>query len=145
MDLPFYHGPITKRDSEKLLLKDGKDGNFLLRDSETVAGAYCLCVSFGNLVYTYRIFSQKHGYFSIETTEGIRTELFPNLPELIAKYKQANQGMVTRLRHPVLVAVPVPTPAPAPANNPYLFWRRSKVDLEATFENNADDYVDVLP
>ena len=44
-DLPYYHGPLSKKDCETLLLKDGIDGNFLLRDSESLPGVLCLCVS----------------------------------------------------------------------------------------------------
>ncbi|EPY89675.1 hypothetical protein CB1_000087007 [Camelus ferus] len=45
MDLPYYHGPLCKRDCETLLLEEGVDGNFLLRDSESMPGVLCLCVS----------------------------------------------------------------------------------------------------
>lgn len=45
MDLPYYHGPLSKTDCESLLLSKGVDGNFLLRDSESVPGVLCLCVS----------------------------------------------------------------------------------------------------
>ncbi|XP_024607415.1 SH2 domain-containing protein 1B isoform X3 [Neophocaena asiaeorientalis asiaeorientalis] len=68
MDLPYYHGPLSKRDCETLLLKEGVDGNFLLRDSESMPGVLCLCVSFKKLVYTYRIFKEKHGYYNIQRT-----------------------------------------------------------------------------
>nr|XP_051713151.1 SH2 domain-containing protein 1B isoform X3 [Oryctolagus cuniculus] len=66
MDLSYYHGPLTKQDCETLLLQEGVDGNFLLRDSESIPGALCLCVSFKNFVYTYRIFREKHGYYKIK-------------------------------------------------------------------------------
>lgn len=45
MDLPYYHGPLSKQDCETLLLKEGVDGNYLLRDSESMPGVLCLCVS----------------------------------------------------------------------------------------------------
>lgn len=45
MDLPYYHGPLSKHDCETLLLKERVDGNYLLRDSESMPGVLCLCVS----------------------------------------------------------------------------------------------------
>jgi hypothetical protein len=45
MDLSYYHGPLSKQDCETLLLKEGVDGNFLIRDSESMPGVLCLCVS----------------------------------------------------------------------------------------------------
>ncbi|XP_008070256.1 SH2 domain-containing protein 1B [Carlito syrichta] len=133
MDLPCYHGPLTKQDCETLLLKEGVDGNFLLRDSESMPGVLCLCVSFKKLVYTYRIFREKHGYYEIQTVEGAPKQIFPNLKELISKFKKPNQGLVINLLNPIK------------RTSPCLRWRSSKLDLEAIYENSADDYVDVLP
>ncbi|XP_048214146.1 SH2 domain-containing protein 1B [Perognathus longimembris pacificus] len=101
MDLPCYHGPLTKQECEILLLKEGIDGNFLIRDSESIPGVLCLCVTFKQLVYTYRIFREKHGYYKIETVEGTPEQIFPNLKELISKYEKPNQGLVIHLLHPV--------------------------------------------
>lgn len=42
--LPIYHGGITREAGEKLLLAAGADGSYLLRDSESIPGVYCLCV-----------------------------------------------------------------------------------------------------
>ncbi|XP_063793323.1 SH2 domain-containing protein 1A [Pseudophryne corroboree] len=39
-----YHGNISREAGEKLLCESGKDGSYLLRDSETVPNMYCLCV-----------------------------------------------------------------------------------------------------
>ncbi|KAK2501735.1 LOW QUALITY PROTEIN: hypothetical protein MC885_000747 [Smutsia gigantea] len=130
MDLPYYHGPLSKQDCETLLLKEGVDGNFLLRDSESMPGVLCLCVSFKNFVYTYRIFREKHGYYNIQTAEGAQKLLFPNLKELIARFEKPDQGLVVPLLKPIR------------KTSPYLRWRRSKIQLG---ENSKDDYVDVLP
>lgn len=40
----IYYGSIGSQDTERLLERFGYDGSFLLRDSSTVRGAYCLCV-----------------------------------------------------------------------------------------------------
>lgn len=39
-----YHGAISKVACEALLAKKNKDGAYLIRDSETIQGAMCLCV-----------------------------------------------------------------------------------------------------
>ncbi|XP_045403174.1 SH2 domain-containing protein 1B [Lemur catta] len=132
MDLPYYHGPLTKLDCETLLLKEGVDGNFLLRDSESMPGVLCLCVSFKNLVYTYRIFREKHGYYQIETVKGAQKQIFPNLKELISKFEKPDQGLVVHLIKPIK------------RTSPYMRWRRLKLDLDGIYEN-SNDYTDVLP
>uniref|UniRef100_A0A8C7WUD8 SH2 domain-containing protein n=1 Tax=Oryzias sinensis TaxID=183150 RepID=A0A8C7WUD8_9TELE len=40
-----YHGPLSKAECEELLAKKNKDGAYLIRDSETIQGAMCLCVT----------------------------------------------------------------------------------------------------
>lgn len=39
-----YHGAMTRGECEELLGKKNKDGAYLIRDSETIQGAMCLCV-----------------------------------------------------------------------------------------------------
>ncbi|XP_004688159.1 PREDICTED: SH2 domain-containing protein 1B [Condylura cristata] len=129
MDLPYYHGPLTKQDCEKVLLKEGVDGNFLLRDSESVSGVLCLCVSFRNVVYTYRIFKDKHGDYSVQTAEGEKKNSYSSLKELVSQYEKPNQGLVIHLIKPIK------------RTSPCLRWRRSKLELEEPYENKSEVYV----
>ncbi|XP_062049732.1 SH2 domain-containing protein 1B [Lepus europaeus] len=133
MDLSYYHGPLTKQDCETLLLQEGVDGNFLLRDSESIPGALCLCVSFKNFVYTYRIFREKHGYYKIKTAEGTPKQIFSSLKELISKFEKPDQGLVVQLLKPIRRRSPCPSK------------KRSKPELDAIYENSDHDYVHVLP
>ncbi|KAG8587271.1 hypothetical protein GDO81_005619 [Engystomops pustulosus] len=66
MDLPCYHGNISIKTCENLLLQKGKNGSYLLRDSESVPGALCLCILYGRLIYTYRIFPTVNGQYTIQ-------------------------------------------------------------------------------
>ncbi|XP_062384441.1 SH2 domain-containing protein 1A-like isoform X2 [Sardina pilchardus] len=58
----IYFGKISKEVTERLLERYGKDGSYLLRDSESVAGALCFCVRKAPFVHTYRIEKSQHGW-----------------------------------------------------------------------------------
>ncbi|XP_009281155.1 PREDICTED: SH2 domain-containing protein 1B [Aptenodytes forsteri] len=101
MEFPFFHGKITRRTCEELLSKNGKNGSYLIRDSESVEGALCLCVFFEKFIYTYRIFRERQGYFRIQTSEGVPERIFRTLKDLIYTYEKPNQELITNLRYPV--------------------------------------------
>ncbi|NXD69583.1 SH21B protein, partial [Eolophus roseicapillus] len=96
-----FHGKITRRACEELLEKKGKNGSYLIRESESMEGALCLCVLFEKYIYTYRIFREQQGYFKIETSEGLPEKVFRTLKDLIYNYEKPNQGLVINLRYPV--------------------------------------------
>uniref|UniRef100_A0A8C4UH11 SH2 domain-containing protein n=1 Tax=Falco tinnunculus TaxID=100819 RepID=A0A8C4UH11_FALTI len=96
---PFFHGKITKRACEDLLTKNGRNGSYLIRESESVEGALCLY-----LIYTYRIFrdcKQTLFLLSLQTSEGVPERRFRTLKDLIYTYEKPNQGLITNLRYPL--------------------------------------------
>uniref|UniRef100_A0A672UK36 SH2 domain-containing protein n=1 Tax=Strigops habroptila TaxID=2489341 RepID=A0A672UK36_STRHB len=100
MDLPFFHGKITRRTCEELLSKKGKNGSYLIRESESLEGALCLCVLFEKVIYTYRHL-QTNFIFLLQTSEGFPENIFRTLKDLIYNYEKPNQGLVINLHYPV--------------------------------------------
>ncbi|XP_010224563.1 PREDICTED: SH2 domain-containing protein 1A [Tinamus guttatus] len=100
--LPVYHGGITREAGEKLLLASGLDGSYLLRDSESIPGVYCLCVLHQGYVYTYRVSKTDEGSWSAETAPGVNRRLFRKMNNLLTAFQRPDQGIVTPLQHPVV-------------------------------------------
>ncbi|XP_028941715.1 proto-oncogene tyrosine-protein kinase Src [Antrostomus carolinensis] len=94
----WYFGKITRRESERLLLNpENPRGTFLVRESETTKGAYCLSVSdFDNAkglnVKHYKIRKLDSGGFYIPS----RTQ-FNSLQQLVAYYSKHADGLCHRL------------------------------------------------
>ncbi|XP_058618439.1 proto-oncogene tyrosine-protein kinase Src isoform X2 [Onychostoma macrolepis] len=90
----WYFGKITRRDSERLLLSlENRRGTFLVRESETTKGAYCLSVlDYDNVkglnVKHYKIRKLDSGGFYITS----RTQ-FSTLQQLVNHYRQHADGL----------------------------------------------------
>uniref|UniRef100_A0A8C6QMH2 Uncharacterized protein n=2 Tax=Nannospalax galili TaxID=1026970 RepID=A0A8C6QMH2_NANGA len=67
------------------------------------------------------------------TVEGAPKQIFPNLEELISKYEKPGQGLVVHLSNPIKRKSLFPT------------WRRLQLEMSTIYENNDQEYVDVLP
>ncbi|XP_026857819.1 proto-oncogene tyrosine-protein kinase Src-like isoform X2 [Electrophorus electricus] len=94
----WFFGKITRRDSERLLLNiQNETGTFLVRESETTKGAYCLSVlDCDNLkglnVKHYKIRKLDSGGFYITS----RTQ-FTSLQQLVLHYRMQADGLCQAL------------------------------------------------
>ncbi|XP_030837928.1 phosphatidylinositol 3,4,5-trisphosphate 5-phosphatase 2B isoform X1 [Strongylocentrotus purpuratus] len=100
---PWYHGRISRLETEELLHQSGKDGAFVVRDSENIKGAYVLSVLCDSRIYQYRIVpdSGGPGFLMKSSDPNSKFHPFSNLSELVNSYKITNNGLCCPLQHPV--------------------------------------------
>ncbi|XP_035505464.1 tyrosine-protein kinase ITK/TSK [Scophthalmus maximus] len=102
----WYNKNITRGEAESLLMKEGREGAFTVRDSRQAG------------VYTVSVFTKAPGsngeknprvkHYQIRQTETGESAfylaekyLFGTIPELILYHQHNAAGLITRLRHPV--------------------------------------------
>ncbi|XP_075876794.1 SH2 domain-containing protein 1A-like [Nelusetta ayraudi] len=97
----LYFGRIGSQATERLLERFGQEGSFLLRDSETVQGLYCLCVRKTPLVHTYRLAHTADGWCLQDS--GVMLQAFRTVGALIEHYRSGSTSGVTLppLTHPL--------------------------------------------
>ncbi|XP_034415956.1 SH2 domain-containing protein 1B [Cyclopterus lumpus] len=145
-----YHGSISRTECEALMMKKNKDGAYLIRDSETIQGAMCLCVYKQRVVYTYRLLQSHTGQYTLMTAGGMEETFFKTLDDLIRHYKKKNQGLSMHLRHSVkrksAMLIKLKTPPETPETPEPPEPQRTSED-EPDYENVPGDseYVEVLP
>ncbi|XP_039976189.1 inositol polyphosphate phosphatase-like 1b isoform X2 [Xiphias gladius] len=138
----WYHRDISRVHAEDLLARAGRDGSYLVRDSESVPGAYALCLLFQCHVHTYRILPDADGLLAVQTTQGVQVNCFRTLEDLVLGYQHPHKGLVT----PLLYPVPRDTdtgdessdderlpPVPAPVNTALLLGPPAKPGPPAPF------------
>uniref|UniRef100_A0A3Q2YLC6 phosphatidylinositol-3,4,5-trisphosphate 5-phosphatase n=1 Tax=Hippocampus comes TaxID=109280 RepID=A0A3Q2YLC6_HIPCM len=97
----WYHRDISRVHAEDLLARAGRDGSFLVRDSESVPEAYALCLLFQRHVHTYRILPDGDGLLAVQTTQGVQVNCFRTLEDLVMGYQHPHKGLVSPLLYPV--------------------------------------------
>uniref|UniRef100_A0A3P8SP72 SH2 domain containing 1A duplicate b n=1 Tax=Amphiprion percula TaxID=161767 RepID=A0A3P8SP72_AMPPE len=124
-NLPVYHGPIGKEEGERRLAQDGRDGCYLVRNSDSVEGVFCLCVLCNGYVYTYRLHKDDTGSWAAETTPGVQKRYFRKIRNLIAAFQKPGQGIAMPLLYPITAQrraqthtePPMPSSSPSPIHS----------------------------
>ncbi|XP_072219928.1 SH2 domain-containing protein 1A-like isoform X1 [Leuresthes tenuis] len=89
----IYYGQIGSEATERLLEIYGRDGSFLLRDSQTVQGTYCLCVRKAPFVHTYRLVHAADSWYLQQDSRN-RLLRFETLELLIEHHRRATDSHV---------------------------------------------------
>ncbi|XP_065059353.1 tyrosine-protein kinase Tec-like [Rhopilema esculentum] len=90
----WFHGDLSRQETEDLLKLEGKDGVFLVKNSSR-PGMYTLSLSFQGDVKHYHIKLTDEGKYFVSPRHA-----FENIIKLVEYHKLNCAGLVTRLRFP---------------------------------------------
>eukprot|EP00051_Salpingoeca_urceolata_P008496 m.106478 g.106478 ORF g.106478 m.106478 type:complete len:606 (+) comp15782_c0_seq1:246-2063(+) len=94
---PWYHGPISRGQTEALFLADnGSEGWFLVRKSTRSGDTYVLSLCFDDHLYHNQIF------FKGDKFESALVGTFDSLPELVASHRTDEGGLQAALTTPCI-------------------------------------------
>ncbi|XP_070544986.1 dual adapter for phosphotyrosine and 3-phosphotyrosine and 3-phosphoinositide-like [Ptychodera flava] len=98
--LSWFHGNMSRHLAECLLLQNGKDGSYLLRESQSNAGEYTVSVRSKDSVKHFRL---QRGIGGMAYTFGMLS--FDTFPELLAHFDKqplvgGETGTLTTLKYP---------------------------------------------
>ncbi|BFZ23975.1 hypothetical protein BsWGS_27013 [Bradybaena similaris] len=95
----WFHGHLTGREAERLLLEKGKNSSFLVRESQSKPGDFVISVKCEDKVTHVKIRCQGNQY---DVGGG---EKFDSLTELVEHYKKSpmveTSGTVVYIKHPL--------------------------------------------
>ncbi|XP_028400181.1 phosphatidylinositol 3,4,5-trisphosphate 5-phosphatase 2A-like isoform X2 [Dendronephthya gigantea] len=102
MSATWNHGKISRNAAEQLLVANGIDGAFLVRQSESVNDAHVLSLWFDGMVHHFRILKNANKFVvQASCSSGGSTRFFSTLDEVIELFKQPGQGLPHKLEQPI--------------------------------------------
>lgn len=143
-----YHGwlfeGIGRRKAEELLqLPDNRTGSFLIRQSESQKGTYCLSVKHSSdarnkFVKHYRIFRLPNRWYYIQ-----QRLTFQCLEDMVNHYSEVADGLCCLLTHPCLAQLSTECPhQPVVMRNSNFNWRNvNRAELMGDISSRRDDPV----
>ncbi|XP_043946506.1 src-like-adapter 2 [Protopterus annectens] len=146
----LYEGISREKAEELLLLPCNQGGSFIVRESETQKGTYCLSIRRANnsgwdCIKHYRINRLENGWFYISPRLT-----FASLEDMVDYYSETGEGLCCTLKNPCFIQGVNPMPIqnysePIIVKKPALNWNEvdSSILLNEDGDLNEDSQVSV--